>query len=49
MVQRVLVGGMLRSGLNEACRLVFITVFSTRVVMACLPTLAPVNIVNDEF
>ena len=49
MVRRALVGGVLRSGSDEARRLVFITVFSTKVVIACLSTPAPVNVVDDEF
>ena len=49
VVQRVLVGGILYSRLDKACRLAFVTVFSTRVVIACLPTLAPINMVDDEF
>ena len=48
MVQQVLVGGVLRGGLDEAYRLAFITVFGIRVVIAYLPTLAPISIV-DKF
>ena len=46
VVQRVLVGGVFYSGLNGAHRLVFITVFNIRVVVAYLPTLAPIGVVN---
>ena len=46
VVQQALVGGVLYGGLDEARRLIFITVFSIRVVMAYLPTLAPVGVVN---
>ena len=47
VVWRVLVGGMLCSGLDRAYRLAFITFFGIRVVVACLPTLAPVDVVNE--
>ena len=46
VVRRALVGGVLCSRSDGACRLAFITVFSTRVVVACLPTSAPVGVVN---
>ena len=46
VVRQVLVGGVLCGGLNGAYRLAFITVFSIRVVVAYLPTLAPVGMVN---
>ena len=46
VAQQVLVKGVLYSRLNKACRLAFITVFSTRVVIAYLPTLAPIGVVN---
>ena len=47
VVQQVLVGGVLYSKLDEAYRLAFITVFNIRVVIAYLPTLAPVGVVNE--
>ena len=47
VVQRALVGGVLYSKSDRARRLAFITVFSTRVVVACLPTLASVGVVNE--
>ena len=47
VVQWVLVGGVLYSGLNKTCRLVFITIFSIKVVVAYFPTLAPVGVVNE--
>ena len=47
VVQQVLVGGILYSGLDKAYRLIFITVFNIRVVIAYLPTLAPVGVVNE--
>ena len=47
VVQQVLVRGILCSKLNRAYRLTFITVFGIRVVVACLPTLAPVGVVNE--
>ena len=46
VVQWVLVGGILCGGSDGARRLTFITVFGIRVVIACLPTLAPVGVVN---
>ena len=46
VVRRALVGGVFYSGLNGAYRLVFITVFNIRVVVAYLPTLAPIGVVN---
>ena len=46
VVQQVLVKGVLYSGLNRAYRLAFITIFSIRVVVAYLPTLAPISVVN---
>ena len=48
VIRRVLIGGVLRSGLDEAYKLAFITVFSIKVVVAYLPTLAPISIV-DKF
>ena len=48
MVWRVLVGGILYGGSDEAYRLAFMTVFGIRVVVACLPTPASVGVV-DEF
>ena len=47
VVQRVLVRGVLCSGSDEARRLAFITVFSIKVVIAYLFTLAPISIVNE--
>ena len=46
VVQWVLVGGVLCGKLDKAYRLTFITVFGIRVVVAYLPTLAPVGVVN---
>jgi hypothetical protein len=46
VVQQVLVGGVLYSGLDKAYRLAFITVFNIKVVIACLPTLAPISVVD---
>ena len=37
---------MLYSGLDKACKLAFIAVFSIKVVMAYLFILAPVSVVN---
>ena len=48
VVWRVLVRGVLYSGLDGAYRLTFMTVFGIRVVVAYLPTLASVGVV-DEF
>ena len=48
VVRRALVGGVLRGGSDGARRLAFVTVFGTKVVVACLPTPAPVGVV-DEF
>ena len=47
VAQQVLVKGVLYSRLNKACRLAFITVFSTRVVMAYLSTLTSIGVVNE--
>ena len=47
VIQQVLVGGILYSGLNRAYRLAFITVFSIRVVVAYLPILVSVGVVNE--
>ena len=47
VIQQVLVGGILYSGLNRAYRLAFITVFSIRVVVTYLPTLSPIGMVNE--
>ena len=46
VVQQVLVGGVLCSGLDGAYRLTFITVFGIKVVVVYLPTLASVGVVN---
>ena len=46
VVQQALIRGVLYSKLNGAYRLVYITVFSIKVVIAYLPTLAPVGVVN---
>ena len=46
VVRRVLVGGILCGGLDGACRLIFVTVFGIKVVVAYLSTLAPVGVVN---
>ena len=47
VVQQELVKGVLYSGLNRAYRLTFITVFSIKVVVVYLPTLAPIGVVNE--
>ena len=47
VIQQALVKGVFYSGLNRAHRLAFITVFGIRVVIAYLPTLAPVGVVNE--
>ena len=44
----MLVKGIVRSGSGEARRWVFMTTFSIEVVVAYLPTLAPIGIA-DEF
>ena len=46
VVWQVLVGGVLCGESDRAYRLIFITVFGTKVVMAYFPTLAPVGVVN---
>ena len=46
MVRQALVGGVLCGGSDGAYRLAFITVFSIRVVVAYLPTLASIDMVN---
>ena len=48
VIRQVLVGGVLYGRLDGAHRLAFMTVFSIRVVVAYLPTLVPVGVV-DEF
>ena len=48
VVRRALVRGILYGGSDEARKLTFVTVFSIRVVIAHLPTPAPVSVV-DEF
>ena len=47
VVQQALVRGVLYNRLNRAYRLVFITVFSIKVVIAYFPTLAPIGVVNE--
>ena len=47
VVRQVLVGGILYSGLDEAYKLAFVTVFDIRVVIAYLPTLVSVGVVNE--
>ena len=42
----MLVKGVVRGGLGEARGFVVITAFSARVVIAYLPTLAPIGIAN---
>jgi hypothetical protein len=46
VIQWVLVRGILHSKLDKAHRLAFITIFNIKVVIAYLPTLAPVSVVN---
>ena len=46
VVQQVLVGGVLCGKSNGACKLAFITVFGIKVVVAYLPTLASIGVVN---
>ena len=46
VVQRALVRGVLCSRSDRARRLAFMTVFGIKVVVAYLPTLAPVGVVN---
>ena len=46
VIQQALVRGVLYNKLNRANRLAFITVFSIKVVMAYLLTLASVGVVN---
>ena len=48
VVRQALVGGVLYGKLDKAYRLTFITIFSIRVIVAYLPTLAPIGMV-DEF
>jgi hypothetical protein len=47
VVQQVLIRGILYSGSDEAYRLIFITVFNIKVVVAYFPTLAPISVVNE--
>ena len=46
VVWRALVRGVLCGKSDKARRLAFITVFDIKVVIAYLPTLAPVGVVN---
>ena len=46
VVQQAPVRGVLYSRLNKAYKLAFMAVFSTRVVIIYLSTLAPVSVVN---
>ena len=46
MLRRVLVKGVVRGGLGEACGRVVITALGIGAVVACLPTPAPIGIVN---
>ena len=46
VVRQVLVRSILYSKLDEAYRLIFITIFSIKAVVAYFPTLAPVGVVN---
>ena len=46
VVQQVLVGGVLYSRSDRACRLAFITVFGIKVVVVYLSTPAPIGVVN---
>ena len=47
VIQQILVRGVLYNRLNRAYRLAFVTVFGIRVVMAYLPTLTPIGVVNE--
>ena len=47
VLRRVLVKGVVHSGLGEARRRVFITAFGVKVVVAYLPTLAPIGVTNE--
>ena len=46
VVQQALIRGVLCSKLDKAHRLTFITIFSIKVVVAYLLTLAPIGMVN---
>ena len=46
VVHQILVRDVFYSGLNKAYRLAFITVFNIRVVIAYLPTLVPIGVVD---
>ena len=46
VVQQVLVKSILYGGLDRTYRLAFITIFGIKVVVACLPTLIPIGVVN---
>ena len=47
VIWRVLVRGVFCSRSDGAYRLAFMTIFSIKVVVAYLPTLAPVGVVNE--
>ena len=47
VVQWALIRGILYGKLDKTYRLAFITVFGIKVVVAYLPTLAPVGVVNE--
>jgi hypothetical protein len=46
VLRRLLVEGVVRGGLGGACGCVVVTVFSVGAVVACLPTLAPIGVVD---
>jgi hypothetical protein len=46
VIQQVLIINILYGRSDKAYRLIFITIFSTRVVVAYFPTLAPIGVVN---
>ena len=46
VIQQVLVKNIFYSKSNKAFKLTFITVFSIKIVITYLPTLAPVGVVN---
>ena len=46
VIQQALIKSVLYNRLDRAYRLTFITVFGIKVVIAYLPTLAPIGVVN---
>ena len=46
MLRRLLVKGVVRGRLGEACGCAIVTAFRAGTAVACFPTLAPIGVVN---